>query len=100
MAEAWDWLILTGLVAMVPGEQSLNGHAYVTRRGRAAARDPRALAAVRAEARIDVDLHERLARRIPRQFMLGEYELAAFAAMRDLLLRMLDATEHRLSAVT
>jgi uncharacterized protein (TIGR02391 family) len=88
MAEAWDWLVLNRLVAMQPGEESINGHAYVTRRGQALAADARALLVLRAEARIDVDLHKRLAARIPRQFLMGECEVAGFAAMREVEIRV------------
>ena len=88
MAEAWDWLVLNRLVAMQPGESSLNGHGYVTRRGYVVAKDTNAYPVLRAEARIDVDLHPRLAHRIRRQFVLGEYELAAFAAMREVEIRV------------
>ena len=88
MAEAWDWLILNRLVAMKPGAASIDGHAYVTRRGQAAAADARAQAVLRAEARLDVDLHERLARRVRRQFLLEEYESATFIAMREVEIRV------------
>jgi hypothetical protein len=46
------------------------------------------LALLRAEQRIDVDLHPLIARRIRRQFLLGEYELAALAAMREVEIRV------------
>ncbi|HET9248918.1 MAG TPA: hypothetical protein VFP13_03100, partial [Actinomycetota bacterium] len=51
------------------------------RRGSGAGCD--GLTRLRAEKRIDVDLHPRLGNRIHRQFLLGEYELAAFAAMKE-----------------
>ena len=40
-----------------------------------------------AAARLNVDLHERL-RKVRTQFLLGEYELAAFAAMREVEIRV------------
>jgi uncharacterized protein (TIGR02391 family) len=86
--EAWDWLIHSGLVALRPDETNVNGHGYVTERGQAVARDERGLARVRAEARIGIDLHARLAHRIRRQFLVDEYELAAFAAMREVEIRV------------
>jgi hypothetical protein len=43
---------------------------------------------MRASARLDVDLHPSIAGRIGSQFLLGEYELAAFAAMRQVEIRV------------
>jgi uncharacterized protein (TIGR02391 family) len=86
--EAWDWLIHHGLVALRPSESTVSGQGYVTDGGHAVARDERGLARTYAEARIGVDLHERLARRIRPQFLLGEYELAVFAAMREVEIRV------------
>ncbi|GKS60289.1 hypothetical protein YTPLAS18_38160 [Nitrospira sp.] len=42
---------------------------------------------IRATERLDVALHDRLAR-VKSQFLLGEYELAAFAAMREVEIRV------------
>ena len=88
--EAWDWLNHHGLVAIKPGPLNAIGSGYVTERGHAAARDVRGLARMQAEARIDVALHSLLQRRIRRQFLLGEYELAVFAAMREVEIRVRD----------
>jgi hypothetical protein len=41
------------------------------------------LARLRAERRLAVDLHPRIEARVRAQFLLGEVELAAFAAMRE-----------------
>jgi uncharacterized protein (TIGR02391 family) len=90
LGEAWDWLMHRGLIAFRPDTTSVNGWGYVTERGHAAARDSRGLARIQAEARIDVDLHPLLERRIRRQFLLGEYELAVFAAMREVEIRVRD----------
>ena len=87
--EAWDWLLYNGLIAY----RSASPHTYVTERGKAAATDPHALAGLKATARLDVDLHPRLAHRIRRQFILGEYELAAFAAMREVEIRIRELAE-------
>jgi len=43
---------------------------------------------MRASARLDVDLHPSIAGRVASQFLLGEYELAAFAAMREVEIRV------------
>ena len=88
MAEAWDWLVLNRLVAMELGEGSINGHGYITRRGTEIAGAEDGLALVRAEKLVDLDLHPLIATRIRRQFLLGEYELAALAAMREVEIRV------------
>lgn len=67
-------------------EQSGPWH-FVTRRGEELARNPRGSARLAAERRIGVALHERLERRIRRQFLIGECEPAAFAAMREVEIR-------------
>ncbi len=54
---------------------------FITQQGREALAT--GLARLRAAERLDVDLHPALAATIRRQFLLGEYELAAFAAMRQ-----------------
>ena len=82
--EAWDWLLFHGLIAYRPRQI----HTYATKRRQDAAADPHAVAGLQARARLDVDLHARLAHRIRRQFILGEYELAAFRAMREVEIRL------------
>jgi Protein of unknown function (Hypoth_ymh) len=56
--EAWDWLQARGLERL------------------------------RAERRLDVELHWRIRDRVRPQFLLGEYELAAFAALREVEIRV------------
>jgi uncharacterized protein (TIGR02391 family) len=88
-AEAYDWLTVNGLVAVKPGETS--GWGFITRRGRAVLEDTdqsHALAALRAERRLDLDLHPLIARAARRQFLLGEYELAVFAALKEVEVRV------------
>jgi uncharacterized protein (TIGR02391 family) len=85
VVEAWDWLEHRGLVAMKPGG---GNWAYVTTRGEAVAADAEGLAAVRATARLDVEMHPLIATAVRRQFILGEYGLAAFAAMRAVEIRV------------
>jgi uncharacterized protein (TIGR02391 family) len=46
------------------------------------------MALLRAEERINVDLHPRIADRVRRQFLLGEYEPAAFIALREVEIRL------------
>jgi uncharacterized protein (TIGR02391 family) len=61
---------------------------YVTERGHEVARTETGAARARAEARLGLDLHPSIARRVKTQFLLGEYELAAFAAMREVEIRV------------
>jgi hypothetical protein len=72
MADAWDWLVFNRLVAMDPDSGSLNGHAYVTRRGRTIAADPRSREFLRSEARLALDLHPSRATRTRRLFHQGD----------------------------
>jgi len=85
LAEAWGWLYAKGLVATSP-DQSASDAMFVTRRGHQVARD--GLEPVRAAERLDVDLHPDLERKVRRQFLMGEYELAAFAAVRQVEIRV------------
>ena len=85
LAEAYDWLLLHGLVADQPGG---NTWMFVTRKGRQVLEADDGLALVQAGARLDVDLHSSIADRVRSQFLLGEYELAAFAALRQVEIRV------------
>lgn len=83
--EALNWLVTRNLVALgKPGESSGNT-IFVSRLGH------RVLAegneTIRATERIDLSLHPRLSR-VKSQFLIGEYELAAFAAMREVEIRV------------
>jgi hypothetical protein len=88
LVEAFDWLHHLGLLARDP-EQSGDFY-FITRLGQQALDAPDGLALVRAQRRLDVDLHPRIGRRIRSQFLLGEYELTAFAALREVEIRVRD----------
>jgi len=66
--EAWDWLVVHGLVTRDPRQGGDWG--AVTESGREAARDPRGKARTLAIQRLGVDLHPRLAVRVRPQFLL------------------------------
>jgi uncharacterized protein (TIGR02391 family) len=87
LEEAWAWLRAKGFIARDP-QQSSPESIFVTRRGRHAVEE--GIARMRAEERLDVDLHQRIAERTRSQFLLGEYELAAFAAFREVEERVRD----------
>jgi uncharacterized protein (TIGR02391 family) len=81
VAEAWGWLLTRALVG--PGPQSnydLHG-VNITRAGEAAIE--RGLAYVKATMRLDLELVPVLEQKVRPQFLLGDYELAALAAMRE-----------------
>lgn len=84
-AEALNWLVSKNLVARgTPGQTSANT-IFVTRLGSKVAKE--GLDKIRAIERIDLALHDRL-KDIKSQFLIGEYELAAFAAMREVEIRV------------
>lgn len=84
-AEAWQWLYAKGLVARSPSQNSADA-IFVTRRGKAALVE--GAEPMRAAERLDVDLHPLLERKVRRQFLMQEYELAAFAAMKTVEVRV------------
>jgi len=95
LAEAYDWLEHHGLVAVNPAGGG-SDWGFITRRGRRLVEDANGLATLRAERRLDLALHARIAQRVRRQFILGEYELAVFAALREVEVRVreLSGAEH------
>jgi uncharacterized protein (TIGR02391 family) len=86
LAEGWAWLHQMGLVA--PGQQTMYtpGLIFVTRLGRQA--ESEGLSMVRAIQRINVDLRSEIAEKVRPQYLMGEYELAAFAALRAVEVRV------------
>jgi uncharacterized protein (TIGR02391 family) len=87
-AEAYDWLAIHGLVSVNPGEST--GWGFITRRGRRLAAEPEGLARLRAEERLDVDLHPKIGTRAQTQFLLGEPEAAVLIAMREVEINIRD----------
>jgi uncharacterized protein (TIGR02391 family) len=87
MAEAWDWLTHHGLLAPKPGD-GWNGWAFITRRGRRLLDEAQPLAILVAEGRASADLHRSIATIVRQQYLLGQYELAAFAALRQVEIRV------------
>lgn len=85
--EALNWLITKNLVALIkPGLViGWEGTFFVTRLGHRVLAE--GIETIRATERIDLSLHSRL-ERVKTQFLIGEYELAAFAAMREVEIRV------------
>jgi uncharacterized protein (TIGR02391 family) len=85
VSEAMAWLHARGLIARKIEEHSSH-IIFVTRWGHEAL--SRSLPAVRAVERIQENLHPLIGRRVRRQFLLGEYEQAIFAAMKAVEVRV------------
>jgi hypothetical protein len=78
--EAWQWLHSNGLVAESLDRNNSLHAIFVTRLGQKVASE--GLAPVRAIQRLAMDLHPEIEAKVRRQYLMGEYELAAFAAMK------------------
>ena len=85
LSEAWSWLMTHGLVVRNPSQSSSDAY-QVSRLGRETLKY--GVARLAAAERLGVALHPRLAQRIQQQFLLGEFELAVFAAMKEVEVRV------------
>lgn len=86
LAEGWAWLESRALVAPNPSQTS-PGSRFVTRAGKQVL-DRYSLSEVLAAERIGLDLHRRLEGKIRPIFLLGDYETAAFKAMKEVEVRV------------
>lgn len=85
LSEGWAWLISRGLVAWDPSQSSANAY-FITRLGHEAL--DQGVTHMDAAARLGMQLHPSLAEVVERQFLMGEYELAVFAAMKAVEVRV------------
>ena len=85
LAEGWAWLAAHGLV-MHDTTQDSTDALEIMRLGEETLQH--GLARLAAAERLGMALHPRLAQRIEQQFLLGEYELAVFAAMKEVEVRV------------
>ncbi|MDF1596181.1 MAG: TIGR02391 family protein [Acidimicrobiia bacterium] len=85
LVEAVNWLVAKGLIARGTPGQSGSEAVFVTRLGQSVLEE--GLRRVNAAERLHEDLHHLLTK-VRSQFLLGEYELAAFAAMREVEIRV------------
>lgn len=88
LAEAWGWLRSRGLVERDPG-QSTETSVFVTRRGHEVL--SRGLAWLRTTERLDMDLVPDLEVDARPHFMRGDLDMAVFAAMRRVEIRLREA---------
>ncbi len=86
LSDAWAWLESQAFLGPDPSQNT--GWQRVTERGRSAANSTNALAEVVAEDRLAMSLHDRLESRIRPIFGLGDYETAAFAALKEVEIRV------------
>jgi uncharacterized protein (TIGR02391 family) len=85
LAEAWSWLMTRGLVVRDPTQSSADAY-RVSRLGKETLEY--GVARIAAGERLGVALHPRIAQRIEQQFLIGEFELAVFAAMKEVEVRV------------
>lgn len=86
IADAWAWLEAHALIGPHPEQSSSANARRMTQAGREALAN--GLGKLRAGRRLDVDLHPLLRYGPRRQFLMGEFELAAFAALREVEIRV------------
>jgi uncharacterized protein (TIGR02391 family) len=86
LAEAWSWLESRALVAPNPDQSSAEAR-IVTRAGKRAIQQG-SLDEILAAERIGLALHPRLEGKIRPIFLLGDYETAAFKAMKEVEVRV------------
>jgi uncharacterized protein (TIGR02391 family) len=85
LAEGWAWLTTHGLVAWNPTQSSPDAY-RITRLGKQTLED--GVARLVAAERLGVALHHRIAQQVEEQFLLGQYDLAVFAALREVEIRV------------
>lgn len=85
ISEALAWLRGRAFIARIPGDNRVDS-IFVTARGHEALRQ--GLVTVRAVERLEQGLHPLIERAARPQFLLGQYELAVFAAMKAVEVRV------------
>lgn len=86
LSEAMNWLISKNLVSRgIPGQPHSPGSIFVTRQGHLVL--DQGLDLLLSRELLGVNLHA-LLQKVQSQFFIGEYELAAFAAMREVEIRV------------
>ena len=96
LAEGWQWLFSKGAVAR-DYSQSAADAMFVTELGRSLLVE--GTGRLVAEERLGMELHPSLETKVRRQFLLGEYDLAVFAAFRQVEVRVRELIEARDSRI-
>jgi uncharacterized protein (TIGR02391 family) len=90
LAEGWQWLFSKGAVAR-DYRQSASDAMFVTTLGVSLLAE--GTGKLVAEERLGLELHPSLGDKVRRQFLLGEYDLAVFAAFRQVEIRVRELIE-------
>lgn len=90
LVEAWAWLEARGLMVPDPDQSSISARS-VSRAGHRAL-ERGALDEVVAAERLGLELHPRLKGKVRPIFLLGDYETAAFRAMKEVEVRVRELT--------
>lgn len=85
LSEGWAWLMTHGLVVRDPSQTSADAY-QVSRLGRVALKH--GVDRLAASERLGMALHPLLSEQIQEQFLLGRRDLAVFAAMRQVEIRV------------
>lgn len=86
LSDAWAWMVGHGLVGPAPGQDS--GWCRLTERGRALAVDPTAATKIITEDLMPFGLHRSIEPKVRPVFERGDFETAAFAAMKEVEVRV------------
>jgi uncharacterized protein (TIGR02391 family) len=87
LSDAWAWLVAHGLIG--PDPTQISGEwMRLTKRGQGVAADPRVMVGYLAEDRLALNMHRSLEPKIRPVFALGNYETAAFAALKAVEVRV------------
>ncbi|GHG00186.1 MULTISPECIES: TIGR02391 family protein [Amycolatopsis] len=87
LSEGWSWLMTHGLVVRDPSQSSADAY-VVSRLGEETLRY--GVGKLAAAERLGMSLHPRIAQLVEQQFLLGEYDVAVFVAMREVEIRVRD----------
>jgi uncharacterized protein (TIGR02391 family) len=88
LADAWTWLEARGFIGQDPGQSVGSGYQRMTSDGRQVAATDQAARMLAAADRIMLKLHSTLEAKVRPIFMLGDFETAAFAAMKEVEVRV------------
>jgi uncharacterized protein (TIGR02391 family) len=86
LSDAWSWMVAHGLVGPAPGHDS--GWSRLTERGRLLAADPAAVTKIVTEDLMPFGLHRGIEPKVRPVFERGDFETAAFAAMKEVEVRV------------
>jgi uncharacterized protein (TIGR02391 family) len=93
ISEAWSWLEVQGLLVPAPGQNGTHGFRVMSRRAKSFAND-RDFANFAVARRLPKEvLNARIATRVWQAFMRGEYDVAAFQAMKAVEVAVREAAQ-------